>query len=119
MLQQSAYRRAPTMVVPLGPAAGRIKELSAAPVADVPVEIARVKVSPKCSSPLPYPENEEEELAAAYDGPLPFHLVSALTEVGLDDARLGSMFCEFIPSLSKFKSRSSKKKRKKQPRRPR
>lgn len=39
MLQQSAHRRAPTMVVPLGPAAGRSKELSAAPVAEVLVEI--------------------------------------------------------------------------------
>ena len=39
------------------------------------MEIDRLKVSPKCSSPLPYPETEEEEPAAAYDGAVLFHLV--------------------------------------------
>ena len=76
------------------------------------MEIDRLKVSPKCSSPLPYPETEEEEPVAAYDGPLLSHLVGALTEVGLDDARLGSMFFDFTASSHKSKSHSSKKKQK-------
>jgi hypothetical protein len=76
------------------------------------MEIDRLKVSPKCSSPLPYPETEEEESAATYEGPLLSHLVGAVTEVGLDDARPGSMFCDFTASSRKSKSHSSKKKQK-------
>jgi hypothetical protein len=69
------------------------------------MEIDRLKVSPKCNSALPNPETEEEdEMDAKYDGPLIFHLVGEVTEVGLDDTRSGSMFCDFTASLRKSKS---------------
>ena len=77
------------------------------------MEIDRLKVSPKCNSALPNPEIEDEDEAdAKYDGPLVSHLVGEVTEVGLDDARPGSMFCDFIASLRKSNSHSSKKKQK-------
>mgnify|MGYP005850623021 CR=1 FL=1 len=72
------------------------------------MEINRLKVSPKCLSTLPNPDIEE-------DGPLPFHFVGVVTEVGLDEERPGSMFCYFIASLRKSKSHFSKKKKRKNP----
>ena len=77
------------------------------------MEIDRLKVSPKCNASIPNPETEEEDEAdAKYDGPLISHLVGEVTEVGLDDARPGSMFCDFTASSRKSKSNSSKKKQK-------
>ena len=77
------------------------------------MEIDRLKVSPKCKITIPDPETEEEDEAdAKYDGPLISHLVGEVTEVGLDDARPGSMFCDFTVSSRKSKSHSSKKKQK-------
>ena len=77
------------------------------------MEIDRLKVSPKCKTTIPDPETEEDDEAdAKYDGPLISHLVGEVTEVGLDDARPGSMFCDFTASSRKSKSNSSKKKQK-------
>ena len=77
------------------------------------MEIDRLKVSPKCNNALPNPETEDDDEAdAKYNGPLVSHLVGDITEVGLDDARPGSMFCDFTASLRKSKSQSSKKKQK-------
>jgi hypothetical protein len=77
------------------------------------MEIDRLKVSPKCLSTPPNPDTEEEdETDATYVGPLMSHLVGEVTEVGLDDARLGFMFCDFTASLRKSKSHSSRKKQK-------
>ena len=76
------------------------------------MEIDRLKVSPKCNNALPNPETEDDDEAdAKYDGPLISHLVGEVTEVGLDDARPGSMFCDFAASSRKSKSHSSKKKK--------
>ena len=77
------------------------------------MEIDCLKVSPKCNNTLSNPETEEDDEAdAKYDGPLVFHLVGDITEVGLDDARSGSMFCDFTTSLRNSKSQSSKMKQK-------
>ena len=77
------------------------------------MEIDRLKVSPKCKITIPDPDTEEVgEADAKYDGPLISHLVGEVTEVGLDDARPGSMFCDFMASSRKSKSHSSKKKQK-------
>ena len=77
------------------------------------IEIDRLSVSPKCNCTLPNPETEEDDEAdAKYDGPLISHLAGEVTEVGLDDARPGSMFCDFMASSRKSKSHSSKKKQK-------
>jgi hypothetical protein len=77
------------------------------------MEIDRLKVSLKCLSTPPNPDiKEEDETDATYVGPLMSHLVGEVTEVGLDDARLGSMFCDFTTSLRKSKSHSSEKKQK-------
>ena len=54
-------------------------------------------------------EAKEKEVDATYDGPLLSHLVGAVIEIGLDDARLEFMFCDFIASSRKPKSHSSKK----------
>jgi len=75
------------------------------------MKIDRLKVSPKYPSALPNPETEEEEeeANATYDGLLLSHLVGVVTKVGLDEARPGSMFCDFTASSRKSKSHSSKK----------
>jgi hypothetical protein len=74
------------------------------------MEIDRLKVSPKCNTSIPDPETKEDDEAnAKYDGPLISHLVGEVTEVGLDDARHGSMFCDFTTSSWKSKSHSKKK----------
>ena len=77
------------------------------------MKIDRLMISPKCNASIPNPETEEEDEAdAKYDGPLISHLVGEVMEVGLDDARPGSMFCDFMASSRKSKSHSSKKKQK-------
>ena len=77
------------------------------------MEIDRLKVSSKCNTTIPDPETEDDDEAdAKYDGPLISHLVGEVTEVGLDDARPGSMFCDFTASSRKSKSHASKKKQK-------
>ena len=77
------------------------------------MEIDRLKVSPECKATIPDPETEEDDEAdAKYDGPLISHLVGEVMEVGLDDARPGSMSCDFVASSRKSKSHSSKKKQK-------
>ena len=77
------------------------------------MEIDPLRVSPKCNNALPNPETEDDDEAdAKYDGPLISHLVSEVTEVVLDDARLGSKLCDFTASSRKSKSHASKKKQK-------
>ena len=77
------------------------------------MEIDRLKISSKCNNALPNPETEDDDEAdVKYDDPLISHLVGEVTEVGLDDARPGSMFCDFTVSSRKSKSQSSKKKQK-------
>ena len=77
------------------------------------LQIDRLKVSPNCNSTPPNTKTkEEDETDAKYDGPLISKLVGEVTEVGLDEARPGSMFCDFIASSRKSKSHSSKKKQK-------
>lgn len=77
------------------------------------VEFDRLKISSKRSSPTANLKTEElEEVHDVYDGQLLAHLVNEVNEVGLDDERLGSMFCDLRMSSHKSKSHLLKKKQK-------
>ena len=72
------------------------------------MEIDRLKVSPKCSSKVSTTQLDDEEAEATYDGQLLSHLVGEISEVGLEETDLGSVY-DLKASGRKSKSTSSKK----------
>src|SRR6266540_7482735 len=72
------------------------------------VEIDRLKVSPKLPNKVIITELDDEDADAITDGQLLSHLVGVVSEVGLDEARIGS-FCDLQASSRKSKSTSVKR----------
>jgi hypothetical protein len=67
------------------------------------VEFDRSKVSPKVNDYPTDDELDDEEDNATYDGKLLSHLVGRVSEVRLDDVRLGSI-CDLTTTARKSKS---------------
>jgi len=67
------------------------------------VEFDRSKVSPKVNDYPTDDELDDEEDNATYDGKLLSHLVGMVSEVRLDDVRLGSI-CDLTTTTRKSKS---------------
>jgi len=72
------------------------------------VEIDHLKVSPKFLSKPMTALLDDEEADATYDGQLLSHLVGEVSEVDLDETRLGSIY-DLTASSRKSKSTSLKK----------
>jgi hypothetical protein len=73
------------------------------------MEFDRLKCTPKSLSKLdPSPLDEEDDAYTIADGQLLSHLVGEVSEVGLDDAALGSVF-DLTASGRKSKSTANKK----------
>ena len=82
------------------------------------VEIDKLKVSPKTIPKIVFDHSDDEDADAIHDGQLLTHLVGEISEVGLDEAMLGSLD-DLTPISQKSKSHSSKKNKKIPPKRAR
>jgi hypothetical protein len=75
------------------------------------VEIDKLKVSPQVMPKDVFNHSDDEDVDAIHDGQLLSHLVGEISEVGLDEAMLGS-FDDLTPISPKSKSQSSRKNKK-------
>ena len=72
------------------------------------VEVDRLSLAPKGKNYPTLTELDDDDDEAAHDGHLLAHIVGCVSEVGLDETRLGSL-CELKASTRKSKSHFNKK----------